>query len=127
MEGFAQAQELRGKRCPLAFGVEHDPRDPYRDGVIFPPVSTGAWGNTDRFRCHVITALSPGQSWRSVSFNDVIPLDRLALLGYPHGKWNLHALNSVCLGYLDLLQQSLPITHSTRSWCLDALSCWLGK
>lgn len=59
MEGFDQAQELRGKRCPLAFGVEHDPRDSYRDGGIFPPVSIGAWGNTDRFRCHVLATLNP--------------------------------------------------------------------
>lgn len=59
MEGFAQAQELRGKRCPLAFGVEHDPRDLCRDGDILPPVSIGAWGNTDRFRCHVLATLNP--------------------------------------------------------------------
>lgn len=69
MEGFNPAQELRGKRCPLAFGVEHDARDPCRGGGIFPPVSVGAWGNKDRFRRHVLVALNPMWSWRYVEFS----------------------------------------------------------
>ena len=68
MEGFDPAQELRGKGCPLAFGVEHDARDPRRRGGIFPPVSVGAWGNKDP-RCHVLLALNPMWSWRYRGFS----------------------------------------------------------